>query len=205
MLERRLTLWHAPGACSTVAVIALEEARAAYDIQRVDLAAGEQRDGRFRDINPKGKVPVLSIGEMVLTELPVILLWLHEQFESAALLPAKSRAQAHFACLSDLDWCAATLHPIVRQIAAPSKFTAGSTDDVRADGIGKFHEVCTLLSARVSGGWLHGDWTVGDAYVHWICLKAALSGFPLDEYPAIVRHSERAAARPTCQRALACG
>jgi glutathione S-transferase len=38
-----LKLYYSPGACSLASHIALEEAKALYTIQRVDLKNGEQR------------------------------------------------------------------------------------------------------------------------------------------------------------------
>src|SRR3954462_8908120 len=52
-----MKLYYAPGACSLASHIALEEAKAPYTIQRVDLKAGEQRSPEYLELNPKGRVP----------------------------------------------------------------------------------------------------------------------------------------------------
>jgi glutathione S-transferase len=52
-----LTLFYAPGACSTAAHIVLEESGEKYEPKRVDLVNGEQRTEAYLKINPQGRVP----------------------------------------------------------------------------------------------------------------------------------------------------
>ncbi len=68
-----IKLYHAPGACSFAAHMALEESGLAYEVTRVNLAEGEQRTPAYLAINPKGRVPALADGDFVLTEVPAIL------------------------------------------------------------------------------------------------------------------------------------
>src|SRR5258708_29151872 len=77
-----LKLYYSPGACSLASHIALEEAKAPYAIQRVDLKAGEQRSPEYLKVNPKGRVPALATDRGVLTEIPVILVSVRRVLES---------------------------------------------------------------------------------------------------------------------------
>ena len=61
-----LTLYYFPGACSMSAHMALEETETAYERKSVNLRAGEQNGEAFRRINPRGEVPVLSVGDKVI-------------------------------------------------------------------------------------------------------------------------------------------
>ena len=68
---------------------ALEECGVDYQSRMVILHAGEQKSPECLAVNPKGKVPVLSIDERLLTENPVIL-GLLDQLDPAVGLLAMS-------------------------------------------------------------------------------------------------------------------
>lgn len=79
-----MKLYFAPGACSLADYIALLEAGQSFESEAVDLRTKITAAGRdFRDINPKGYVPALTLesGE-TLTENIAILDWLSEQFDT---------------------------------------------------------------------------------------------------------------------------
>jgi glutathione S-transferase len=80
-----LKLYYAKGACSLASHIALEEAGATYDLERLDLKAGDQRKPEFLKINPKGRVPALMTDKGILTENPVILGYVAQSFPDAKL------------------------------------------------------------------------------------------------------------------------
>ncbi len=52
-----LKLYYSPGACALASHIALEEAGADYEIQAVNLRAGEQKTPEYLAINPAGPDP----------------------------------------------------------------------------------------------------------------------------------------------------
>jgi len=58
-----MTLYFSPGACSLASHIGLEETGAPYEIKPILLAKGQQRTETYLKINPRGKVPALSVGE----------------------------------------------------------------------------------------------------------------------------------------------
>ena len=51
----------------------LEEVGADYELRHVDLVKGDNRSPEFLALNPLGKIPVLLVGETVITEVPAIL------------------------------------------------------------------------------------------------------------------------------------
>ena len=55
------TLFYSPGSASMVVHLALLEIGAPYKLQRVDFAAGAQRDPTYLELNPDGTVPTLLI------------------------------------------------------------------------------------------------------------------------------------------------
>lgn len=63
-------LWYSPGACSFVPHVALREA--GIDAELI-LAQVGQMSEEFKSLNPKGRVPVLAIGDEVITEMSAVL------------------------------------------------------------------------------------------------------------------------------------
>src|SRR5689334_12295831 len=85
-----LRLYYAPGACSLAPHVALEEAGAAFEVRRVDLAAGEQRREEYLAINPLGRVPALTVDDTTICENIAILTYVAQRFAYARLLPLES-------------------------------------------------------------------------------------------------------------------
>ena len=67
-----IKLWHAPGACSLATHVLLHEARVPFDAVEMPLAKGAHLTDEFARINPKKRMPVLSIDGEVITEVPAI-------------------------------------------------------------------------------------------------------------------------------------
>jgi glutathione S-transferase len=65
------------------------------------------------------------------------------------LLPVHDDPIETARCVSDLIWCSSTLHPEVRQIRAPQKWTHGDPTGVQADGLAKFAKECSYIAERV--------------------------------------------------------
>jgi len=202
-----LTLFHFPGACSRVALNALEAAGLRYEDRTVDLVSGKQRSPEYLHVNPKGKVPALSVDGAIITENPAILHYLHTQHPSAGLLPASGDPVADMQGISDLIWCSATLHINVRQVVKPAAFTgcAEAEQSVRAKGLETFAPVAERLSKRfeASPWWFDEAWSILDVYLYWVYSGVGLGGFPLSDYPSLEAHATRVRSRPSFQRALA--
>lgn len=200
-----LTLFTHPGACSRVTMTALEEAGAAYEARWINLAASAQHSDDYLAFNRKGKVPALIADGVTLTENPAIISYLHDTYPDAGLLPRSASPFERAQSLSDLVWCGSMLHPMVRQIRAPQRFTKGETAGVVVDGREKLSKECKFIDRRLSEAewWYGADWSIVDVYLFWITSNAARSGFQLSGYPAIVAHTQRVRSRPSFQRVLA--
>ena len=109
-----LTLYYWPGASSVIPHVALEEIGAPYELKLVNLAKGEHKGAAYLKINPRGKVPALSIDGDVLTENVAILTYLAKQFPDARLLPQDLPEEAQ--CISTLAWFASAVHPTFAHI-----------------------------------------------------------------------------------------
>ena len=201
----KITLFHFPTACSRVTMNALEEVGVDYETQMVNLHSGEQKSPEYLAVNPKGKVPVLRIDGQLLTENSVILGLLDQLYPAAGLLPKSDDPVRAMQPHIDMAWCAATLHPIVRQIRNPQRWTKGETSGVQADGIDKMSVECAGFTTRLSGSrWWYGErWSIVDTYIYWVYSTSARGDlFPLERFPALGEHAARVRKRPSFQRVL---
>lgn len=188
-----VNLYHFPTACSWVTQCALEAVEMPYDLTLVDIDKGEQKSAAFTAINPKGKVPALAVSGELVTENPAIIYWLSRRGNLASV---DDRT-----LLVDLAWCGGTLHPMVRQIRAPQRFTDGPIDEIRQHGIATFRAVSKMLEERFRDGWWYGEtWSIVDTYLSWI-VRTASTHADLASYSAIARHQDAIHRRPETIRA----
>src|SRR5579859_88724 len=83
-----ITLFHAPQTRSAGVFTLLEELGAPYELQVLNMKAGEQRRPGYMTINPLGKVPAIRHRGAVVTEQVAIYLYLADLFPEAGLAPA---------------------------------------------------------------------------------------------------------------------
>ena len=91
--------------------IALELKGLDYDYVAVNLVKSEQKEHRYRSLNPIGLVPALQLdSEEVLTQSVAILEWLEEQHPNPALLPNDKIDRAKVRAIVNVIAC--DIHPI---------------------------------------------------------------------------------------------
>lgn len=83
-----ITLFHHPFSRAATIVWALEEVGVPYQLEYVDMAKGEQKAPRLLALNPMGKLPVLTDGDVVVTEVAAIALYLADRYALGRLAPA---------------------------------------------------------------------------------------------------------------------
>ena len=200
-----IMLYHAPFTCGRVTQNALEEAGLEYRMSMVDMYAGGHRQPAYLAINPHGKVPALVVDGQLLTENAAIVTYIDALAPNAGLLPRRDTAWGRARVMSDLIWCTAMLHPMVRQIRAPIRFTVGDTAPVRARGEEYIGPVLATLEARFGKAdwWYGATWSILDVYFWWLTDTVTSAEYDMSPYPAIRRHNDLASARPSFQRALA--
>ena len=195
------TLYYSPGACSMAVHIALNECNQQVTLEKVDLAAGQNRSPEFMKINPRGQVPVLVDGERVLREGASILIHILDKHQSP-LLPREGRERD--AALEWLMFCNATLHPAYARVFFLLKngATQGPLMDMAIASINKlWREVEERLSQNA---WLAGPQpTIAD-----ILLTVIANWSPRMPQPIILEEHtkkllQKVIARPAYQKALA--
>ena len=203
-----LKLFVSPGSCARVPTIALEEVGVPFDTELVRTAINQQKSPEYLKINPKGKVPVLVVDGVPLSENVAILSWINRTFPDANLLP--KAADDFEACqqIADLAFFSGTVHPHVTRIAMPMKFISDvdlSFDIVRSKGKEDMKPVMAMINDRLADGpWWYGDvWSVVDGYLFWVWWRITGVGFDPAPFPRIQDHMSRIQERPSVQRAMA--
>ena len=202
-----LTLFMAPGSCSRVPLIALEEIGAPFETRLIAFMAGEHRSSDYLTLNPAGKVPALIVEGGVITQNVAILRYLAARFPDAHVLPSAADPLAEALLVAQLLRFSADLHPLVTRLRMPFLIC-----DL-PEGIGRVSDLASATMAtqlapteRVlqNQAWLLGDrWSVLDAYLSWIWFRISGTAFDTSPFPAIAEHYTRAELRPSAQRALA--
>ena len=82
-----ITLYGMPHTRSFRALWALEEVGTQYQYQVVNLGKGEGKTAEFLSLNPSGKLPVITDGDLVLTESAAICTYLADCHPEKKLTP----------------------------------------------------------------------------------------------------------------------
>lgn len=198
-------LFIAPGSCSRVPTIVLEQIGAPFEARTVRFLAGEHKSPAYRRYNPKGKVPTLLVDGEPLTENVAIIRYLHRRFPEAGLLPVAEDPLTSERQTADLCFCSSTLHPIVTRIRLPALFASPETAPlVRARADAAMDEYFGLVEDRlVDRAWWYGEqWSAMDAYLYWVFWRVEGAGYDVDRYPSFTRHARAMEKRPAVIRAL---
>ena len=182
--------------------MALEEAKAAYEIVPVNLMKGEQKNPDYLKLNPNGKVPTLVDDGVVMWESIAILLYLAEKFPAANLLPvaAADRARA----FQWLVWQPTTFGAPASALFRQMRFTPEGQRDQQV--IDQARAEVTKNAEILAGGlqgrdYLAGTFSAADmALIPYLHVLAEL-GTALP--PAVDAYYKRLAARPSWAKVLA--
>ena len=195
------------GAASLAPRAALEEIGAPYELQRVELARGEQHSPEYLVLNPQGVVPTLVFGDTVMTESHAILLYLADTHPEAALAPPPGDP-ARPAFLSWLFWLTNTLQVSFLQF----RYAHTLVDGEAAQAALATHAEArmTALFSRVNDALAshHGPYLLGERFsaadislamiTRW-SRWAATPGF---SFQNVRRHVDSVATRPAYRRTL---
>jgi glutathione S-transferase len=202
-----LILFFAPGACSRVALVGLEESGLPYVARPVALMAGQQRQPGYLALNPKGKVPLLVTTDGPLSENVAIVGWIDGQAPQAGLLPPASAPWERAQALSWLAWSVSSLHPLIYRVRMTQRIHPdGSTHAaIKAAGLAELTQQLAVAEEALVDDrpWLTGQaWHIGDTHVCWAYGRGLESGLDPAGFPRLTQMAARHAERPAFQRAL---
>jgi glutathione S-transferase len=201
-----LKLYFAPGACSFVPHSLLEMAGAEFEPVMVKLHKNEQDSPAFREVNPRGQVPVLVDGDKVITQILAIVSHIDGKYPELQYLPREPLARTRF--LETLAWMNNTVHPTFTHIFLPHKFAG--TPETQAElktfntrvYAGLLSEI-EALANKAQGGFLGGErFGPLDAYALTLLRWGTVAGIDPNNYPALWAHVQKVAQLPGVAKAI---
>jgi glutathione S-transferase len=201
-----LKLFYVPGSCARASHIALREASADFELRLVDFGAEEQRTAAYRDINPKGRVPVLETDRGALTETPAILAYIAQSYPDAALAPLNDAFE--FARMQAFNnYLCATVHVAHAHGRRPERWAddADAQAELRSKASGRVAECFELIENRFfTGPWVLGEsYCVADAYLFTLTQWLRVNQIDSADFPQVHAHHNRMFERPAVREALA--
>jgi glutathione S-transferase len=201
-----LKLYFAPGACSFVPHTMLEVAGAAYEPVLVKLHKGEQNTPEFLALNPRGQVPVLIDGDVVITQIVAIVSYINDVVANGQFLPQDPVAKAKV--LERLAWFNNTVHTTFTHFFMPQKFSSEATHHAAMQqfNVGKYREqlqeIDTLCAKAAP--WLAGE-HIGplDAYALTLMRWGGFAGIDAKSWPHLWPHANKVAQHPAVARVVA--
>ena len=196
-----LTLYHFPGACSNVGVVALEEAGLQYELRYINLGRGEQSGEAYLAVVPLGTVPALQSRDGLVTENAAILTYIHGLAPEAGISPAAETPIAMARRQAGLSFCGGNLHPIVRGLINPSRMTEGDGEGIRAMSKKLAKKSFGFAERQLAeNGWWLGEWSIIEVYIDWVLSVARKAAYDLSPFPALDTLRDRLAQRPAYVR-----
>ena len=188
------TLYYAPHTCSLASHIALEDAGAAYELNRIDFVKSEQQSANYVAINPKARVPVMTTPRGRLTETPAILVFIAQSFPDARLAPLTD-AFAFAEMQSFNSYLCSTLH-----IAHAHRMRGHRWADDPASFADMQRKVPQTVGAcfeliekyMLKGPWVMGeDYTIADPYLFTLAQWLEQDGVDPSRIPRVIEHRAR--------------
>lgn len=194
-----MKLYYGKGACSLAPHIVMREAGIPVELEPVNTMTGHYRGGEFKNVNPKGYVPVLELKDgSILTEGVVICQYLADQKPEAKLIPAAGTME-RYRCMEWQVFFTSELHKAFSPLFAPD--TPELTRERTTAGL---HKRFSFIDEKLGKGpYLMGEtFTVADAYLFTITNWAPMVKLDLTAYHNLAAFQERVRGRPAVQEAL---
>lgn len=201
-----LKLYFSPGSCSQAAHIALEEAGAVYEAERIDFSKQQQRSADFLRLNPKGRVPALVTHKGVLTESLAILAYIGQSFPGSAVgTPSDpfefARIQAFNSYLSS------TVHVAHAHKWRGSRWAddPAAVEAMKLKVSANMSDCFDLIeNTMFTGPWVMGEtYSIADPYLFTFTSWLEGDGVDPKRFPKVHSHSQRMAGRPAVKKVLA--
>lgn len=194
-----MKLYYNPGACSLAPHILLQESKAKFTIEKVDLKNKATEKGEdFRKINPKGYVPTLKLdnGE-VLTEGPAIMQYIADQAPATKLAPAAG-TMARYRLQEWLNFITSELHKGFSPLFNPAVPDTYKT--MVKENLGKRFDY--LNDHLTKHNYLLGqDFTAPDAYLYTVLSWSGYVGVDLNKWSSLQAFFKRVGERPSVKAA----
>jgi len=141
--------------------LALEHKAIPYELKLLSFDRGDTKAPAFRALNPRGTVPTIVDGSLVLWESNAIVEYLEDRYRDRPLLPADPAARATVRRI--MAEAESYLGPAVGKLFDATIFTK---EPVSAEKLAEIHgklvEELGRYDALLSGDWLAGSLSLAD-------------------------------------------
>jgi glutathione S-transferase len=192
-----LVLYHHPFSRAANVVWTLEEVGDPYELRYVDLMAGAHKAAEILALHPMGKLPILTDGEIVVTEAAAIALYLGDRYAYGRLAPRVDDPQRG----TYLRW--SLFAPSVIEPGSMAKAAGWAFKEASA-GWGSYEAMLASMESAIAGR----EFVLGDTFsmadlIFGGTLRYMLAFKMVEPRPAFTAYAERLTARPAWQRAEA--
>lgn len=190
------------------ALMMLEEVQLPYQIQWVDISAGDQHSDAYARINPNRKIPALIDHDgpggrpLALFESGAMLLYLAEK--TGQLIP--SDAARRWNVIKWLFWQTSSQGPLLGQAAHFVSHASNRGIDAQyatARYSGEAKRLYGVLESQLSDReYIDGEFSIADiAAFPWVRVAKG-QGINLDDFPNVKRWCDAIAMRPSARKKL---
>ena len=192
-----IVVYHHPFTRAAATVWMLEEVGVAYELRHVDVMTGGQKAPEIVALNPMGKLPILTDGDVVVTESAAIGLYLADRYAPGRLAPAlDDPARGTY-----LRW--SLFAPSVIEPGAMARLAGWSVKEGQA-GWGSHDAMLAAVESAITGrSFILGDTFSMADVIFGGTLRYMLTFKMLESRPVFDAYVKRLAARPALQRAEA--
>ncbi|HEX2674500.1 MAG TPA: glutathione S-transferase family protein [Polyangiaceae bacterium] len=190
-----LVLYHHPYSRAATVLWMLEELGVAYELRFVDLLAGAHKAPELLALNPMGKLPILTDGDQVVTEVAAIGLYLADRYALGRLAPKPDDPQRG----TYLRWSF-----FAPSVIEPGVIAKANGWEAKPSQVGWGTHESMVQAVEFALGdrqYLLGDtFSMADT-IFGGTLRYMLRFKMLEPRPALTRYVDRLSARPAHQRA----
>jgi len=192
-----------PGSCTTAIHILLEEIGLVFQVNLVNLMAGDQHKPEYLALNPKGTIPTLGTEEgRAITDLQAIAWYLARKYPRRKLLP--DTLQDEVRAIEIVSYAVNTIHGQgFTRVFTTDKYSALEKEQerIKAEGKTVVENGLALVDSWLDGrDYCFDHFTVADAAVFYNEFWAAHLGWQLPDNCRA--HYERMLKRPAVQQVL---
>lgn len=201
-----IRFWYSPGSCSLAPHVLLHEVRVPFDAVETSFVKAEHLTDEFARINPKRRLPVLSLDGEVITEVPAIAAAIASLAPERPLMGGTTldRVRVH----EWMNWLSGTLHGQgFAGLWRPQRFSDDpeAFESVMAKGRTTISECFGIIESRLAGPYSTGDgFTAVDPFL--LVFYRWGNGIGIDmskAYPSYTRFARTLVERDSVVTALA--